>query len=100
MSRFLSILLVAAVVDASQASAMIFSSLPASSQGVASQRGVAPSLLPQSTLQSAPSAMPMVESPHVPVYHTFALPPPKPPKPSPIYVPDSQNTSRRRHLGW
>jgi hypothetical protein len=99
MSRSLSIiLLLAAIVDASEASAMIFSLLPA--QGAASQTGAAPNLLPQSAAQSAQSSMPVVETSHVPVYQTYALPPPKPPKPSSIYVPDSQNTSRRRHLGW
>jgi hypothetical protein len=101
MARSLSImLLLAAIVDASEASATIFSSLHALPQGAASQFATAPNLLLPSAVQSAQNSLPVVENPHVPVYQTYALPPPKPPKPSPIFVPDSQNISRRRHLGW
>ena len=101
MSRHLSImLLLAAVIDASEASAMIFSLLPNSANATASQPAAAPNLLPQSAMQSVDNPLPAVESQHVPVYQTYTLPPPKPPKPSSIYIPDSQNTSRRRHLGW
>ena len=98
-------LLLAAVVDASEASTMIFPPLSAASQGtvlqsVVPQNGGTPNLLPPSAMQSTQSAMPLMATPHVPVYQTYVLPPQKPPKPSPIYTPDSQNPSRRRHLGW
>jgi len=98
MTKSLSImLLLAAIGDALDASAMIFSPLSAPPPAGASQTGGAPNLLAPSAAQSS---MPMTTNPHVPVYQTYALPPPKPPKPSPIFVPDSQNISRRRHLGW
>jgi hypothetical protein len=101
MPRALSILLLlAAVIDAPEASATIFSALPAPPQGAVSQLATVPNLLPPSAVQSAQGSTPLVENPHVPVYQTYALPPPKPPKPNPIFVPDSQNVSRRRHLGW
>jgi hypothetical protein len=101
MYRSLSFLfLLAAIYHASEASALVFPAMPVTSQGAASSAAGTPNLLPPSAIQSTQSAMPVMSSPHVPVYQTFILPPPKPPKPSPIYVPDSQNTSRRRHLGW
>ena len=96
------ILLAVAMIGASEASAMIFPPIapapaPTTTQTVAG----APKLLPPAAMQGVKNALPAVTTGlPVPVYSTFALPPPKPPKPSPIYVPDSQNLSRRRHLGW
>jgi hypothetical protein len=89
------LLLLAALLDARDASALIFSLAPA----VASQ-SAAPSALSPAEMSGAASSMPPVATPHVPVYQTFTMPPPKPQQISPIYVPASQTTSRRRHLGW
>ena len=80
-------LLLAAIVDASEASAMIFPLLPA--QAGRHRHATLPTgrqtCSRNRPMQNTQSPMPAVENPHVPVYQTYALPPPKPAEAEPDF---------------
>jgi hypothetical protein len=96
LSRALPTMLLLAASQANAGAAtMILSTFAAPEQNAAPRANLFAPAAP--TSNPVPT---MNESTGVPVYQTYILAPPKPSKISPIYVPDSQNTSRRRHLGW